>query len=91
MFERRKAGSPGSGSGASALTAREREILNLLAEGTDTDEIRRRLSIARVTVRNHIQRILRKLGAHSRLEALARARREGLLREDFPRRTRRDR
>lgn len=64
-----------------ALTGREREILILLAEGIGTEGIRRQLAIARVTVRNHIQRILRKLGAHSRLEALARARREGLLQE----------
>lgn len=63
------------------LTAREREILSLLAEGIGTEGIRRRLSISRVTVRNHVQRILRKLGAHSRLEALAFARREGLLGE----------
>jgi two-component system, NarL family, nitrate/nitrite response regulator NarL len=62
-----------------ALTRREREILNLLAEGIGTEGIRRQLAISRVTVRNHVQRILGKLGAHSRLEALAYARREGLL------------
>ena len=64
-----------------ALTVREREILNLLAEGIGTDGIRRQLKISRVTVRNHVQRILHKLNAHSRLEALARARRKGLLGE----------
>jgi DNA-binding NarL/FixJ family response regulator len=64
-----------------ALTGREQEILNLLAEGIGTEGIRRQLAISRVTVRNHVQRILRKLGVHSRLEALARARREGLLHE----------
>ena len=66
---------------ARALTAREREILNLLAEGVGTDGIRVQLVISRVTVRNHVQRILAKLNAHSRLEALALARRSGLLRE----------
>lgn len=70
------------GTSKRALTGREREILNLLAEGIGTEGIRLQLAISRVTVRNHVQRILRKLGAHSRLEALARARREGLLRED---------
>jgi DNA-binding NarL/FixJ family response regulator len=90
MIERRKDGPPEGGSrgtwrrskGTSekkALTRREREILNLLAEGIGTEGIRRQLAISRVTVRNHVQRILGKLGAHSRLEALAHARREGLL------------
>ena len=90
MIENRVGGQPGGGSrgpwrrskGTSekrALTEREREILNLLAEGIGTEGIRRQLAISRVTVRNHVQRILGKLGAHSRLEALALARREGLL------------
>ena len=53
------------------LTEREREILQHLAEGMETKRIADRLCISQVTVRNHIQHILGKLGAHSRLEALA--------------------
>lgn len=52
------------------LTPREREILNLLAEGTGTREINEELSISVHTTRNHIQNILQKLGVHSRLEAV---------------------
>jgi PAS domain S-box-containing protein len=51
------------------LTRREREVLQLLIEGVDTKEIAKRLSLSLATVRNHVQNILDKLGAHSRLEA----------------------
>ncbi|MFI6027076.1 response regulator [Amycolatopsis magusensis] len=69
-----------SGRGTAAeLTAREREILRLFADGATVDEITQRLHLARNTVRNHAQRALAKLGAHSRLEAVAIARRRGLL------------
>jgi len=54
------------------LTAREREVLSLFAEGLGTEATAARLSISRVTVRNHSQRILAKLGVHSRLAAVAR-------------------
>jgi PAS domain S-box-containing protein len=52
------------------LTNREREILGLLAAGTTTADMARRLFISPTTVRNHVRNILRKLGAHSRLEAV---------------------
>ena len=61
------------------LTAREREVLDLLAQGESKEAIARRLFLSANTVRNHIQNILGKLGAHSRLEAVATARREGLI------------
>ncbi|GAA3589846.1 response regulator transcription factor [Nonomuraea rosea] len=63
----------------SALTGRERETLLLLAEGASTYDISRRLGVARNTARNHVQHVLEKLGARSKLEAVAVARREGLL------------
>ncbi|MEU0793044.1 response regulator transcription factor [Amycolatopsis sp. NPDC005961] len=63
----------------SELTARERETLDLLAEGATTEEIGARLGVSRNTTRNHVQRVLEKLGARSKLEAVAVARREGLL------------
>jgi len=61
--------------GAARLTPREREVLDLLAAGTRTRDIAARLAISPPTVRNHIQRILRKLGVHSRRDAVAVARR----------------
>lgn len=64
---------------AKALTAREQETLVLLADGVGTVEISERLGVARNTARNHVQRVLEKLGARSKLEAVAIARREGLL------------
>ena len=61
------------------LTARQHEVLRLLAEGCSTDDIARELGISPETVRNHVREILRRLGVHSRIEALAKARRYGLL------------
>jgi len=52
------------------LSHRELEILELLAEGLNTDALARCLKISRFTVRNHIQRILDKLGVHSRTAAV---------------------
>jgi len=64
---------------ANDLTAREREVLRMLDDGYDAAGISEELVISRNTARNHIQRVLVKLGAHSKLEAVAIARREGLL------------
>ncbi|PWK80924.1 LuxR family two component transcriptional regulator [Lentzea atacamensis] len=61
------------------LTAREQETLLLLADGAGTEQISSRLGVARNTARNHVQRVLDKLGARSKLEAVSIARREGLL------------
>jgi PAS domain S-box-containing protein len=61
------------------LTPREVEILRLLSHGASTDQIAERLHIARETVRNHVRSILSKLEVHSRLEAIAVARAEGIL------------
>ena len=60
----------------SALTPREREILAQLATGQRDREIADRLSLAETTVKTHVQRILRKLGARNRAEAVAKARRK---------------
>ncbi|MFD5074329.1 response regulator [Streptomyces sp. NPDC058371] len=61
------------------LTPREREALDLLGEGLTTTEISDRLGVALNTGRNHVQRVLEKLGARSQLEAVTIARREGLI------------
>ncbi|ANZ38054.1 DNA-binding response regulator [Lentzea guizhouensis] len=63
----------------STLTAREQQTLQLLAGGAGTDQISATLGVARNTARNHVQRVLDKLGASSKLEAVSIARREGLL------------
>lgn len=62
------------------LTARQQEVLELIAEGASAKVIAARLGIAEVTVRNHIRAILLQLGCHSQLEALAEAKRRRLLR-----------
>ncbi|MGW6318885.1 response regulator [Streptomyces sp. NPDC055099] len=61
------------------LTSREREALQLLGQGHSTSEISAQLGVALNTGRNHVQRVLEKLGARSQLEAVTIARREGLL------------
>jgi len=53
------------------LTRREREVLALLADGLDGTAIAEQLFLSQLTVRNHIQHILNKLGVHSRAEAVA--------------------
>lgn len=62
-----------------ALTTRELEVLRLLASGASTSTASELLGISTATLRAHIQAILRKLGAHSRLEAVAEAARMGLI------------
>lgn len=59
----------------SHLTPRQDEILRLLERGWSTDQIARELHLSPETVRNHVRRLLRALGAHTRLEAVAHARR----------------
>jgi len=61
------------------LTAREREVLSLLVEGLTNADIAEQLFVSVYTVRNHVQSILVKLDAHSKLEAAAIAVREGVL------------
>jgi DNA-binding CsgD family transcriptional regulator len=61
------------------LTPRQHQVLVELARGASTDQIAASLGIARETVRNHVRRLLRSLQVHSRLEAVAEARRRGLL------------
>jgi DNA-binding NarL/FixJ family response regulator len=65
----------------SQLTRREREVLVLLAEGARNDAIARALVISPQTARTHIQNVLGKLGVHSRLEAGALARHNGIIKD----------
>ena len=61
------------------LTVRELEVLRMLAGGASTAAAADLLGISTATLRAHVQAILRKLGAHSRLEAVAEAARLGLI------------
>jgi DNA-binding NarL/FixJ family response regulator len=64
------------------LTVREWEVLGLLDEGYNAAQIAEQLIISRNTARNYVQNVLTKLSAHSKLEAVAVARRTGLLRNN---------
>ncbi|TQN42955.1 LuxR family two component transcriptional regulator [Blastococcus colisei] len=68
-----------TGGGRTELTEREREILDLLARGLSNADIAQELTISVHTVRNHVANLSAKLGAHSKLEVLAIAVREGLV------------
>jgi PAS domain S-box-containing protein len=65
------------------LTRRELEVLELMAQGLINKQIARRLGLCLNTVRNHSQNILYKLRAHSRLEAVATAVRDGIIAYPF--------
>lgn len=67
----------------SDLTEREREILGLMALGKSNKAIAAEIHLSVNTIRNYVQGVLTKLGAHSKLEAVATAVREGVL--DYPR------
>jgi PAS domain S-box-containing protein len=63
----------------SNLTPRQAEVLRHLAAGCSTHQTAEQMGLSVETVRNHVRAVLRKLGAHSRLEAVANARKLGLL------------
>ena len=70
---------PASGSLLEPLTARESEVLQLLAAGSSNGEIARRLVLSLGTVKKHVSNICGKLGVQSRTQAIARARALNLL------------
>jgi DNA-binding CsgD family transcriptional regulator len=70
---------PVRGGLGSGLGPRELEVLRLMAAGMPNKVIAGRLYISLNTVRNHVKSVLHKLGAHSKLEAVATAVREGLI------------
>ena len=61
------------------LTPRELEVLALLSEGLATRTMAGRLGVTVHTVRNYVQTVIQKLEAHSKLEAVAIARRQGMI------------
>jgi DNA-binding NarL/FixJ family response regulator len=85
---RRLAKGPTQGSRpALSLTAREQDVLTLMADGRDSAQIARHLGISLLTCRGYVKSLLTKLDAHSQLEAVVVATRLGLVRvgEDRPR------
>jgi DNA-binding NarL/FixJ family response regulator len=62
-----------------SLTPREREILDLLAEGLTTGQVGRRLGISPRTVETHVAKLYRKLGVRTRVQAIAKAAGLGLI------------
>ena len=64
---------------AHALTQREREVLRLLSDGNTNEQIGEALTISPQTVRTHVQKAMEKLGATTRVAAVATALRESLI------------
>jgi PAS domain S-box-containing protein len=61
------------------LSQRELEVLRLLAHGETSRAVGALLNVSTTTINNHVQHILKKLGAHNRLEAIRRAEYAGLI------------
>jgi DNA-binding NarL/FixJ family response regulator len=70
---------PRPAGGAATLTAREREVLTLVAEGLTNAEIARSLVLGVETIRSHVSSALSKLGARDRTQAVVRAYQAGLI------------
>lgn len=70
---------PRRAAGGVSLTAREREVLALVAEGLTNAEIARSLVVGVETVRTHVASTLSKLGARDRTQAVVRAHQAGLI------------
>jgi DNA-binding NarL/FixJ family response regulator len=62
-----------------SLTVREKEVLRLMADGLSSRAVASKLGISYTTVRTHIRSLGGKLGVHSKLEAIVKARELGLL------------
>jgi two-component system response regulator DesR len=70
---------PGSDPTPLGLSSREREVLDLIAEGATNRQIAERLFLSTHTVKEHTSALYRKLGVRNRAEAVQRAQRSGLL------------
>ena len=65
--------------GLDLLTAREREVLALLAQGRSNQQVAEALTVSETTAKTHVSRVLAKLGCRTRLEAAALAHRAGVV------------
>jgi len=70
---------PKEAGAVSPLSRREQQVIRLLAHGYSTSSVAEALGLSPVTVRNHITRAMSKLGVHSRLDAVVRAARHGIV------------
>lgn len=77
QLTRRLATLPAPSVEPAALTGREREVLEMLARGWSNRRISQELSIAEITVRTHVSRLLGKLGVRNRVEAVLHVVRSG--------------
>jgi DNA-binding NarL/FixJ family response regulator len=73
-----RSASQGAGEGATALSAREREVLGLVGEALSNGQIASRLSLKEATVKRHLRNVFVKLGAVSRIDAVNKATELGL-------------
>lgn len=70
---------PSEPAGKGPLSRRQLRVLELLAEGSRARDVAVTLGLSETTVRNHIRAVLTRLGCHSQLQAVAEARRRGLI------------
>lgn len=75
---------PGAGYSSASISEREEQVLGWVREGMSNQEIGVKLGISPLTVKNHVQKILRKLGATNRAQAVARAISMNLLVNSLP-------
>ena len=78
MVEETAIGSPFQPAGQRTLTSGERRVLSLLAEGKQNKLIARHLGVSEATVKVHVRRVLRKIGAANRTQAAIWATRSGI-------------
>lgn len=78
QFAHRPAPAPAGGARLAALTAREREVVGLVAAGLSNEDIARELVISPLTAKTHITRAIAKLGVRDRVQLVILAYAEGL-------------
>jgi DNA-binding NarL/FixJ family response regulator len=83
-LQRRRSRDEGEGERVARLSARETEILQLMAAGLDSQAVAEKLGIRHATVRTHTANALTKLGVHSKVEAVVMAIRHGKVASDAP-------
>jgi DNA-binding NarL/FixJ family response regulator len=79
QFAHRPAPAPGGGARLAALTAREREVVQLVATGLSNEDIARALVISPLTAKTHITRAIARLGVRDRVQLVILAYEEGLV------------